>query len=236
MCLDVIVTATSKNTTKSASATVNVVVPGLVTATANVQVAQYIVAPAAGNVFVQFGQDTNYALTTWTQPVPSGRPSKLVRRRNEGEHHVSHERSGAVRRRVTIHGCGPDVHDAGFGTAQLPTITATGTPGMTLQNGVEMLNLVTLTTSALLTALVTDLSGDVLWAYDPGTSVPAGSLVEPIKLLPNGHFLITFTVSTAGLASSSVRAVDLAGTGSGFGGNSYWANDVDGSEQQLFIS
>jgi hypothetical protein len=90
--------------------------------------------------------------------------------------------------------------------------SATGTAGMTLQNGVEMLNLVTLTTSTVLTALVTDLSGDVLWAYDPGTSVPAGSLVEP-KLLPNGHFLITFTVSTAGLASSSVlRAVDLAGT------------------------
>jgi hypothetical protein len=91
--------------------------------------------------------------------------------------------------------------------------SATGTAGMTLQNGVEMLNLVTLTTSTVLTALVTDLSGDVLWAYDPGTSVPAGSLVEPIKLLPNGHFLITFTVSTAGLALSSVlRAVDLAGT------------------------
>jgi hypothetical protein len=60
--------------------------------------------------------------------------------------------------------------------AQLRTITATGTAGMTLQNGAEMLNLVTLTTSTLLTALVTDLSGDVLWACDPGTSVPAGSL------------------------------------------------------------
>jgi arylsulfate sulfotransferase len=97
--------------------------------------------------------------------------------------------------------------------AQLPTITATGTAGMTPQNGVEMLNLVNLTTSTVLTALVTDLSGNVLWAYDPGTSVRAGSLVEPIKLLPNGHSFITFTVSTTGLASSSVlRAVDLAGT------------------------
>jgi hypothetical protein len=96
---------------------------------------------------------------------------------------------------------------------------------------------VTLTTSTVLTALVTDLSGDVLWANDPATPVPTGSLVEPIKLLPNGHFLITFTVSTAGLASSSVlRPVDLPGTFSGFSGNSYLANDVDGSEQQLFIS
>jgi hypothetical protein len=40
LCLDVTATATSKNTTKSASATVNEEVPGLVTATANVQVAQ----------------------------------------------------------------------------------------------------------------------------------------------------------------------------------------------------
>jgi arylsulfate sulfotransferase len=71
------VTATSKNTTKSASATVNVVVPGLVTATANVQVAQYTVAPAAGNVFVQFGQDTNYGLTTWTQRCRAGGPVSL---------------------------------------------------------------------------------------------------------------------------------------------------------------
>jgi len=91
---------------------------------------------------------------------------------------------------------------------------ATGTAGMTLQNGVEMLNLVTLTTFTVLTALVTDLSEDVLWAYDPGTSVPAGSLVEPIKLLPNGHSLITFTVSTAGL--------ELRAAGSVFGGNRQW--------------
>src|SRR5215469_12156604 len=65
------VTATSKaDRTKSSSATVNVVSPGQVTATANVQVAQYTVSPAAsGNVSVQFGLDTNYGLTTWMQPL-----------------------------------------------------------------------------------------------------------------------------------------------------------------------
>jgi hypothetical protein len=141
------VTATSKNTTKSASATVNVVVPGLVTATANVQVAQYTVAPAAGNVFVQFGQDTNYGLTTWTQPVPSWRPSKLVHRRNEGEHAVSHAGSCGVQRWNVIHGCGPDVHDAGFGSGPVADDHRHGDSGETLQNGAEMLNLVTLTTS-----------------------------------------------------------------------------------------
>ncbi len=72
--ITVTVTATSKDdTTKSASATVNVVAPGQVTATANLQVANYEISPAAaGNVSVQFGPDTNYGLTTWTQPVPIG--------------------------------------------------------------------------------------------------------------------------------------------------------------------
>ena len=53
------VTATSKaDPTKSSGATVNVVAPGQVTATVNVQVAQYTVSPAAtGNVSVQFGLD-----------------------------------------------------------------------------------------------------------------------------------------------------------------------------------
>ena len=72
--MTVTVTATSTNDpSKSASATVNVVAPGQVTSTANVQVASYTVSPAApGNVSVQFGTDMNYGLTTWTQPVPTG--------------------------------------------------------------------------------------------------------------------------------------------------------------------
>ena len=72
--MTVTVTATSKDdTTKSASATVNVVAPGQIAATTNVQVANYTISPAApGNVSVQFGIDTNYGLTTWTQPIPQG--------------------------------------------------------------------------------------------------------------------------------------------------------------------
>ena len=70
----VTVTATSKkDKTKSANATVNVVAPGQVAATANVQVATYTISPAAvGNVSVQFGTDTSYGLTTWAEPVPNG--------------------------------------------------------------------------------------------------------------------------------------------------------------------
>jgi arylsulfate sulfotransferase len=68
------VTATCvKHCTNSASATVNVVSPGQVTPTANTQVASYTISPAAAaNVSMQFGTDTNYGFTTWTQPVPTG--------------------------------------------------------------------------------------------------------------------------------------------------------------------
>ena len=72
--MTVTVTATSlKDHSKTASATVNVVAPGQVTPTANTQVASYAISPAAaGNVSVQFGTNTNYGFTTWTQPVPTG--------------------------------------------------------------------------------------------------------------------------------------------------------------------
>lgn len=212
----VTVTATSKtDSTKSASATVNVVAPGTVAATANVQVALYTIAPAAaGNVSVQFGLDTNYGLTTWTQPVPTGGgavPIFVAGMKGNTLYHM---------RGVVQFGDGSQFMDAdqAFTTgaipaASLPTITTTTTAGMTPQSGVELLDLINLSASPLLTAVVTDLNGNVLWGYSPGASVPAGSSVQPIKLLPNGHFLIDFTVSTAGLASSSVmQEVDLAGT------------------------
>jgi hypothetical protein len=38
--------------------------------------------------------------------------------------------------------------------------------------------------------VVTDLGGNVLWSYNPGLA-PLGA--NPIKLLPNGHFLINFS-------------------------------------------
>lgn len=49
------------DSTKFASATVNVVTPGQITAKANVQVGLYTISPAAaGQVHVQFGLDTTY--------------------------------------------------------------------------------------------------------------------------------------------------------------------------------
>jgi hypothetical protein len=78
---------------------------------------------------------------------------------------------------------------------------------MTPQPGVESLNLAIIVGSApALSAVVTDLSGDVLWAYNPGI---AGDEAGPSKLLANGHFLINFSEGQPDGANSVLQEVDL---------------------------
>ena len=207
--MTVTVTATSKkDPTKTASATVNVVAPGQVAPTANVQVALYTIAPAgAGNVSVQFGLDTNYGLTTWTQPVPQGGGAVSLFVAGMVASTLYHMRG------VVQFGDGSQFMDAdqtfttgAIPAAQLPAITVTTTAGMTPQPGVELLDLIGGTT--LFTMAVSDLNGNLLWGYNPGLT---GLLANPIKLLPNGHFLMNFSGGVDGL-NSVMQEVDLAGT------------------------
>ena len=205
------VTATCvKHCTNSASATVNVVSPGQVTPTVNTQVASYTISPAAaGKVSVQFGTDTNYGLTTWTQPVPTGGgPVSLFVAGMKGN--TLYHMRGVVE---FADGTQYMDLDQTFTTqalpaAQLPVITTTTTPGMTPQGGVELLDLI----GAPITvapAAVTDLAGNILWTYNP--ELPGGVVADPIKLLSNGHFLINFSVEAPDGADSVLQEVDLTG-------------------------
>jgi arylsulfate sulfotransferase len=209
------VTATSvKDKTQMATAKVNVVAPGQVTGTANVQVASYTIAPAgAGNVSVQFGTSTSYGLTTWTQPVPTGGGAVSLFVAGMKMNTLYHMRGVVQFADGSLYN---DV-DQTFTTqaipaAQLPTITTTTTAGMTPQSGVELLDMIFGSTT-LAQAVVTDLSGNVLWSYVPGSAVPAGSDLGPIKLMPNGHMLVNYAVANGqGEALSSVmQEVDLTG-------------------------
>jgi hypothetical protein len=207
------VTATSKtDPTKSAFATVNVVAPGAFTATNNVQVAQYaLTPPSPANVSVQFGLDTTYGLTTWTQPNTSlGSPVSLfvAGMKASTPYHM---------RGVVQFADGTSFNDSDFTfttgtlpTAFLPTITATTTAGMTPQSGVEMLD--TLNGPSVAGeggVAVTDLNGNILWSYNAG--LPIGILANPIKLLPNGHFLINYCGITPDGQDSVLQEVDLTG-------------------------
>jgi arylsulfate sulfotransferase len=209
-----VIAASKTDPTKSASATINLVAPGQLTTTNNVQVAQYAVTPpSSANVSVQFGLDTSYGLTTWTQPnsiLGSAVSLYVAGMKASSPYHM---------RGVIAFADGSSFNDAdqtfttgALTTGTVPHITATTTAGMTPQSGVEVLDLLDLTptTPPLLQTLVTDLSGNVIWAYNPGASVPAGSTPQPIKLLPNGHFLISWVTSVAGVGTGSVlQEVDL---------------------------
>jgi arylsulfate sulfotransferase len=207
----VTVTATSKkDPRKSASATLNVVVPGQLSSTANPQVALYTVSPAgAANVLVQFGIDANYALTTWTQPVTQGGTASLfvAGMKANTPYHV---------RGLVNFADGTQFTDTdhtfmtgAMPATQMPAMTATTTPGMAPQSGVEQLDLLAGGT-ALSPVAITDLGGNILWSYYPGATL-AALQVNPSKLLPNGHILVNFSGSPDG-ANSVLQEVDLSGT------------------------
>jgi hypothetical protein len=76
-----------------------------------------------------------------------------------------------------------------FNTGQPPqsaVVTATTTAGDTPQPGIEMFD--TLRPHEGAQAFATDLNGNVIWTYSYKGS--AEDLVQPIKMLPNGHFLV----------------------------------------------
>ena len=206
----VTVTATVvKDHSKTATATVNVVGPGQVVGTANAQVASYTIAPvAAGNVSVQFGTDINYGLTTWTQPVPKGGGPVNLFVAGMKANTLYHMR-GVVQFADGSQYMDPDMT---FTTgdvpgAQRPVVTTTTTPGMTPQGGVELLDLVGAPVTVAPVAIV-DLSGNILWSYNPGLP---GVGVNPIKLLPNGHFLINISGALEDGSNSVLQEVDLSG-------------------------
>ena len=166
------ITATSTvDTSKSASASVEIVAPATVAATANPQVALLTIAsPDNSNVSVQFGPTTSYGLTTWTQPAaPATGPVSLF---------VAGMLANTLyhMRAVIQFSDGTQFMDADqvFTTGalppnQLPALTATTTPGMTPQSGVELLDMLTIPAgSTALGVVVSDLSGNVLWSYNPG--------------------------------------------------------------------
>ncbi|HVB32747.1 MAG TPA: aryl-sulfate sulfotransferase [Patescibacteria group bacterium] len=206
------VTAKSmSDSTESASATVSVVAPGVVTPTNNPQVALYTITPPANaSVSVQFGKDTTYGLTTWTRPAPSGGGPVGIYVAGMLANTPYHMR--AV---VQFSGGGTvDDSDHTFTTgvlpaAELPTLTAATAAGMTPQHGVEMLDFFDINQTSKVAVAVTDLAGNVLWGYAP--NLPAGYGVNPVKMLPNGDFLMNFSGSTPDGDNSIIEEVDLGG-------------------------
>jgi len=203
----VMVTATA-GMDSQASAQVLVVAPGIVAPTANPQVALYTISvPDDASVTIQFGQTTNYGLTTWSQPAPEAGGAVAIFVAGMLANTPYHMQA-TVKFNSGLTFADMD-HTFTTGTSpadQLAKLTTTTTPGMTPQSGVELLDQLGIGTSSFNVA-VTDLSGNVLWTYNP--ALPAVE-ANPAQLMPNGHFLINFSGQPDG-TNSVIQEVDLGG-------------------------
>ena len=203
--------ASASDPTKSASASVTIVAAGIVASTANPQVATYtITPPSTANVSIQFGTDTTYGLTTWQQPTPAGGGPVSIfvaGMRINTPYHM---------RAVLKFSDGSEFDDVDhtFTTGDipvtsLPSVSSVTTPGATPQSGVELLDLVG-GKAQQRTVAVADLAGNIIWTYDTGMT--EAFIANPVKMLPNGHFLINVSLGAPSGVDSTLIEVDLAGT------------------------
>jgi arylsulfate sulfotransferase len=187
---------------------------GQVTPTGNPQVALYTMTlPFPASVAVQFGTTTNYGLTTWSQPttLPNNQVSMFVAGMLAN---TTYHMAALVK---FSNGITVTDSDHTFTTGAPPwfvtySLTASTSPGMTPQSGLEMLD-------TLGTLAVTDLSGNVLWAFaNPGGN-SVQSNIQGVKLLPNGDILmaiglnssVPLTGALSPEAYNEILEVDLAG-------------------------
>jgi arylsulfate sulfotransferase len=171
-----------------------------VSATGNPLVAQYNIMQLHPGLtaWVEFGTDTNYgrqtSVTTVSDPSQRVLSILVAGMRQQTLYHMRAHVDWATGSWVD--------QDRSFTTgalkfaassqAAVPTITVVPpqSTGTTPAPGVELLSL----TSPAVQALATDLQGNIIW-YCPGDA-------EPVKPLPNGHFLI--------VRPTDLQEVDLA--------------------------
>lgn len=188
---------------------------GTVAQTNNPQVALYTMTlPFPGSVTVNFGTDTTYGRQTWTRStnLAGGTVSIFVAGMLPN---TAYHMQASVQLQNGITANDIDHTFTSGNPLMTPNITVIATPGMTPQSGLEELTPITPARGIV----VTDLQGKILWSYVL-PSAPSTDDIEGVKLLPNGHFLITIGQgSTYNLSNSTnpapgiiaVREIDLAG-------------------------
>lgn len=219
-----VVIKASLSSTSYATAVVAVLKPGVVSNTTNPQVAEYsMYLPQPGKLAVQFGPDTGYGLSTWSQPTPS----TPVNYGGEINMEV-----GGMRGSSTYHMQALITFDNGVTFKDADHVFTTGTTpptvplqittpsGQTPQPGIELFDTVALGSKPipnLAQAFATDLSGNVIWTYSYTGST--SDIIFPIRPLPNGHFVMAIGYSfllNGGQSNppgtiSVIREVDLVG-------------------------
>jgi hypothetical protein len=198
---------------QSSSAAVTLINPssvqgGSVAATQNPLVASYsVMIPAGASVQVQFGSDTSYGpSTSLAETATGGVVTVLVAGMRAG---TTYHMQAVVN---LINGSQLVDTDHTFTTGSIP---ADQLPNMTTQlsgigtpsDGIELFSLIPYTAGNLLSAVATDLEGNVIWYYDLESTNEA----FPIKPLPNGHMLVNAYPALNLPGPNEIREIDLAG-------------------------
>lgn len=176
------------------------------TATGNPLVAQYTFTPkGAGTATVEFGLGTNYGFETSPQAIPAGVDQVNILVAGMKANTTYHMRAVVTYAGGTI----AFDNDHTFTTGSIPqglrpqvkvTLPSGGRP----MRGVELLSLNPGGGSQLPVAAL-DPQGNLIWYYSFDFSL---GIAQPIKLLPNGHFLLVIYGNSGG---GLVREIDLAG-------------------------
>ena len=186
-----------------------------VTATKNPLVAAYYVAAPVGSlVEVAFGTDQDYGLTTSFQlPEPGGNTIILVAGMRANT--TYHMKAILQFTDGTTLGDTDHVFTTGALDALIPSLSAAQFGSNSPSPGIELLCLDPIYGGNALTAVATDLAGNVIWYYDIGP----GEWPYPMKLMPNGHMLVVAAPLTnnqgqivpGSAGVNEVREIDLAG-------------------------
>lgn len=190
-----------------------------ITATNNPQVALYTIQPSSpGTVSIEFGLTTAYGLTTWERPTPGDGSAVKIYVAGMKANSTYHMRAVVKFNDGKV---GMD-SDHTFKTGSLPAgilegATVTTGAGLTPQSGVELIDATLSDLPGYLEAYATDLQGNLIWGYNyPDRD--ANSIVQPIKLLPNGDLGMIISYASQFIftpaqqsAVNTLREIDLAG-------------------------
>jgi arylsulfate sulfotransferase len=173
-----------------------------------------VVSSCNGTASVEFGPDTTYGRVTASYPVQGGASGIGIL--------VAGMRASTVYHMLPTVQCtdGPVIgQDITFQTGALPStpfpamIVTRPTPSTTFpeNQGIELMNVIapqSATTPNVMQAFFTDRDANPIWYYDVGGG---GNYPFNMKLLPNGHVLVTVEAVTGSDLGSILREVDLAG-------------------------
>ena len=184
-------------------------VSGAVTHTQNPLVAEYTVSvPAGSTAAVEFGPDTNYGFIT--SPTTATAPTVSVLVAGMKQNSTYHMRA------VVTYANGNKAFDndhvfttGSAPSGRIPIMAVTLPSGVSPTPGVELVSLNPPPNNPgnFLRVVALNSSGELIWYYDFDERL---GTAQPIKPLPNGHFLMVLFGGTTG-PGGLVREIDLAG-------------------------